>query len=808
MKKTALYIQLLMAALVMASCNLFIDEELDTNYGDVPERTGDEYDNVVSAEGDGCTINYQLKRDVRHLGERDLQYIRYVQRDEIGALIEIHYAADTPEELLPVPGEVLLCGVNDKFDWGCSHRLKNRYFEDGVYKFLGTICSVKEVYETLEIDGQLTTTETEEYYVQPDADEGDEPSEARTRADDGGDGMKVAFDDEGFMFEVEFGILQLSTDYGDFGASFSMPSETNFTKITVEAVFDDFSFSNPEFQLIKTIEEQNDITLEGTWQHEYGFKKKALKWHPVKGKVFTIGGAFVVVFFVDVELHPTIGFKASAKITRHQKVVVTYTVNLYDATCKQTEKKLIDEPWKVEGEVTITFGLELDISIGLGFYGKVFSVRFVPYLNFTLEASWPGLTQGGFDASTGKGLDFTVELGGRIRFVVDFTFNDLFGSSKTVEQTQANLQKAAELYNDQSEVYKLMQMSEGWDESSEKYNGSQNDEWGHNIDIIKIKLFQWNVTWYPVISDESFTINKYWETSDKLAFHSQYKVKKLGLYASLSNYYPALRIMDGTKQLAVVYPEEGGKEAIVERGKTYHFTLPDLPPSRQLTAVPSYYVRVFGNDILQAVDKGQTFYTVTPSVVIDEVTPLDFIYDSEGKYAQKNGKLFVYIFKVKSKVVVEGSTNLDSWLLHDKVSGTNSGASQTGWTKKKKDGKYTTIWRFIDRTNIPTTLQTLKHRIDIIPRYRVGSADAALKDGSHYEIMVYSNGTYDIIDDGSGMGMEGLTYEIKGEFARRYRNLPSVVPDERDDVETEVVIDQIIDPDGEVVYQCPDSPVI
>ncbi|MBQ9668435.1 MAG: hypothetical protein IJV45_06820 [Prevotella sp.] len=809
MKKTALYIQLLMAALVMASCNLFIDEELDTNYGDVPERTGDEYDNVVSAEGDGCTINYQLKRDVRHLGERDLQYIRYVQRDEIGALIEIHYAADTPEELLPVPGEVLLSGVNDKFDWGCSHRLKNRYFEDGVYKFLGTICSVKEVYETLEIDGQLTTTETEEYYVQPDADEGDEPSEARTRADDGGDGMKVAFEDDGFMFKVEFGILQLSTDYGDFGASFSMPSETNFTKITVEAVFDDFSLSNPEFQLIKTIEEQNDITLEGTWQHEFGFKKKAFRWHPVKGKVFSCP-PLVVVFFVDVELHPAIGFKASAKITRHQKVVVTYTVNLYDATCKQTEKKLIDEPWKVDGEVTITFSLELDISVGFGFYGKVFSVRFVPYLNFTLEASWPGFTQGALlDASTGKGVDFTVELGGRIRFVVDFTFDNLFGSSNTVEQTQANLQKAAELYNEHSEFYNSMKDYEKTfgTTDTEDFNTNQNKEWGHNIDIIKVKLFQWNVTWFPVISDESFTINKYWETSDKLAFSSQYKIKKTGLFASVASYCPALRIMDGTKQLAVVYPEEGGKEARLERDKTYHFTLPDLPSNRVLYAVPSYYERVFGTNILEAVDKGTPFYTITPSVVIDELRPCDFIVDNEGRYASKNGKMFMYIFKVESKMVVEGSHNLASWHLKDKVTGQT--AKSLGWSKKKKDGKWTVLWKFFARTNIPTTIQTLKYHADIVPVHQLDTDDSGTThEGNHYEIMVYSNGTYDIIDDGSGMGMEGLTYEIKGEFARRYRNLPSVVPDERDDVETEVVIDKIIDPDGEVVYECPDSQTI
>ena len=798
MKKTALYLQLLMAALLLTSCNLFIDEELDRNYGDVPTHTGNEYDNVVSAEGNGCTVNYQLKRDVRHLGERDLQYIRYVERDEIGALIEIHYAPDTPEDLLPVPGEVLLCGNNDKFDWGCSHRLKNRYFEDGVYKFLGTICNLKEVYETLELNGQLTTTETEEYYVVPDADE------ASTRADDGGsDGMDVTFQSDGFTFRVPFG-LELATDKGDFGVSFNMPSNTNFTKIQLQAVFSDFSLSNPEFKLIKTIEEQNDITLEGTWQHEYGFKKKNLRWHPVKGKAFpALGGLLVVVFFVDVELHPTIGFKASAQITRHKKVVVTYTVNLYEGTCKQEEKKLIDEPWKVEGEVTLTLGLELDLSIGFGFYGKVFSVRFVPYLNFTAEASWPGFTDGAvLDASTGKGIDFTVELGGRIRFVIDFTFDNLFGSSKTLEETKANLKRAAELYDEQSDFYNSMKEYETIfnTNDTDPFNNNQNDEWGIKIELGKIKLFSWNVTWLPVISDESFTISKYWETSDKLAFRSQYKIKKLGLYASMQTYCPALRIMDGTKELAVVYPEEGGKDARVERDKTYHFTLPDLPPSRQLSAVPCYFIRVFETSILQAVDLGQTFYTVTPSVVIDEVKPIDFIVDNEGRYASKNGKMFMYIFKVMSNIVVEGSRNLVSWHIKDKVSG-QSGKS-VGWGKKKKDGKWTVFWKFFDRTNIPTTLQTLKHHANMVPVYQMESDDAeSSREGSHYEIMVYSNGKYDIIDDGSGMSMEGLSYEIKGEYARRYRNLPSVVPDERDETETEVVIDQIIDPDGDIVYE-------
>lgn len=801
MKKTALYIQLLMAALVMASCNLFIDEELDTNYGDVPERTGNEYDAPVTQEGNGCKITYQLKRDVRHLGDRDMSYIRNVIRDETGAFVEIHYSADTPQDLLPVPGEALLSGANDKFEWGCCHRVRNCVKEDGVYKVLGSLCNIKEVYETLELDGELTSEDEEAYYVTAEPDSSDVAS-GRTRADGDESQVGVEFHDSGFSLQLPFGI-EASYAQGKGEVAFEMPAETNFIKTTLQAKFDGFTLTNPVFKLVKTDEDQSSLKFTGT----FTMINKHKTYRPVKGKAFTIWGV-VIVFFVNVDIDLALSGSGSIEIGKHNKTVATYTINLFEGTCEKEEKILVKEPWNFETSVALSFSAEADLMFCFGFYGKVFSVRFGPYITFTIEAAAAPLVNFGIvDASKQEGVEMNADIGIKLQFIVDLTFDGLFsGIAKTLDDVQQRLNHAADLPN-LAEVNDVLKN----DDNAQDYIKGDDNEKGITIKIKPWHLWDWKATWYPVIWDQSFLITKYWETPDKLGIIAAYRVKNLGIMATIvsSAYCPALRIMDGNHEVAVIFPKDGGQDARLEKDGLYCFWLPDLPPNRQLTAQPCYYRRSAGFNQPSAVDKGQTFYTVTPSVVIDEVTPLDFIYDSEGKYAQKNGKLFVYIFKVESKVVVEGSTNLDSWLLHDKVSGTNSGASQIGWTKKKKDGKYTTIWRLIDRTNIPTTLQTLKHRIDIIPRYRVGSADAALKDGTHYEIMVYSNGTYDIIDDGSGMGMEGLTYEIKGEApARRYRNLPSVVPDERDDTETEVVIDKIIDPDGEVVYENPDSQTI
>ena len=64
---------MLMAAMTMVSCNLFIEEEDDGSleFKDVPVQTGEGYDTPVTVKDGDCEVTYQFREGVRYLTERD-----------------------------------------------------------------------------------------------------------------------------------------------------------------------------------------------------------------------------------------------------------------------------------------------------------------------------------------------------------------------------------------------------------------------------------------------------------------------------------------------------------------------------------------------------------------------------------------------------------------------------------------------------------------------------------------------------------------------------------------------------------------
>lgn len=781
--------------LSMTSCNLFIEEGDDlpdeVRFKDVPEYNGNGYDAPMKVSGSGCEATYQLKRNVRRLDESDLKYINYVQRDEIGALIEIHYSENTPADLLPVPGEILLSGVNDKFDWGCSHKLQNRTHEDGVYKYLGTLCTIKEVYEVLEIDGELTNVEDEEYYVmaEPEKDENGEVSQSRTRAsDNNSDGMGVQFLSDGFSFSVPFDI-SASPEWGHFSGEIKMEKAKNFTKVTVQAKFDDFSLTNPVFKLVKTEEDQNTISFTGS----FNFNKHKT-WRPVKGKAFTIG-PLVIVFFVNVDLDFTFSFNCTSEFSRHKKVVYTYTVDLYNGTCTKSTKKVIDQPWSFGGiDTTFSFEAELGLMIGFGFYGKVFSVRFGPYLSFLVETESPPKKEDGVnDASSQPGVNVSLSIGGKIQFMVDLTFDGLFGSAKNLSDVQHRLDLAKETLDKNSDAYKSMMA----DEDVQDFVGGDDNETGITIKLGPWPIWNTKLPWYPVIDDNSFIASKYWVDDNTTGVHVEYKVVNTGWGGSIGSsngeFVPAIRVLRLGKEVERVFPEEGGTSAKVEKGKTYHFTLPQLNVNWQYKAQICYYDP---HDLSKpaAADKSLPVVFYTPSVSIESVTPVSVEENPEGW--NKYEYYFVYLFKLDSRIAVEGAKAFLSWGVRDMISDTYNSKSRND-NYKDKDGTYVFHWWFVQRTNVPASIQKKVQHIDMVPVYRV-EADQE-KRGTHYELKLYSNRTYDIIDDGTGFSAEGLSFGSSNARGSTQHNASVLETD--NDAETEIILGSIEDPDGNIIYE-------
>lgn len=799
----------LLACVILTSCSLFIDEEDEAiDYGDVPVHTGQGYDTPAKATESGCDVTYQFKKDVRNLTEQDLQFVTYVRNDETGALVEIHYAGNTPQELLPVPGEILVSGVNDKFEWGCCHRLQNRIYENGVYKYLGTGATLKEVYEVLELNGQLTT-EQEERYTVMEVDTTGAASNIRTRASDGEDDEESCIDVEmlsdGFSIKVPVAFNQTfeggSAGEADLAGQIKMAPSENYSKITIRANFSDFSLRSPIFQLIKTVEEKTNIELAGT----VAFTKRLHRWHPVKGKPFTIGPV-VIVFFMDIDTFLELNTTSTASFKKYKHIEYTYTVNLYEGTCTEEKRVIKDNPLDIGAELSGEVAIELDVILGFGFYGKVFSVRFVPYLRATITATAPPIYKGIFDASQEAGVEFAIYVGGKIQFMIDFSWNDLFGNARDLSEAQYLLDVAADYLDEHSERYQEMKN----DKSVQDFAKGNNDEKGVTIDIGPWKPLSWDATWFPKISDDSFTTTKYFADDGSMGVHAQYTIKGLGILGTLGGDYfklcPALRITRGKgksqHQVNLVYPEEGGQNAKAAKGSTYHFIIPQMDLNKEYNAQICYIKS--GETEPMAVDKSLPFTFYSPAVIIESVEPVGLEENPEGW--GKEGKYFCYLFKVDSRVKVEGAKALATWGVKDQVSGTTNSKSKNN-ANKDKDGIWTLHWYLKTCTNTPVTLKKLEKHLDLYPYYRLETNDDN-KRGNHYEIKVYSNGTYDIIDDGEGFSATGLTYDKSGGAnVKRMLSGTGGTSTAAYDTDTgaidEMWIESIEDPDGNIIYENP-----
>ena len=698
---------LLLAGVVsLTSCNLFIDDEDDSlDFKNVPVQSGEGYDTPVTVKEGDCEVTYQFREGVRYLTERDQQYIVYVERDEINALIEIHYRLDTPEDLLPVPGEILVSSVTDKFDWGCNHKMLKRIKEDGVYKYLGTFCKLQEIYSRLDIDGDVMTKEEETYYVQPEPldDEDDEVNSVRTRGNDSdadGSSCGITFTDSGcsLVAKIDWGA---TFEGGPLGSSFgfSLKAEENTWSITTQMKFDNFSLDNMVFQMIKTVEEQNTMRIGGA----VSFSKRIKKFHPVSGKPFTIGPV-VIVFFMDIDFSISVNLTGALVVAKHKKTKYTYTIDVYNMTCTKDEKILINKDVTLDTEIGGEISLTVSFIFGFGIYGKVLSVRLVPYLQVGFDATLPSTTGGSWDASKSEGVNFFVRIGGKIQVVIDFTWDNLFGSAKTIQDAQHLLDQAKEITDKNSQLYNDLKE----DKNANDFLKDENNEKGITFDIgpwpIKPLCASW--PWFPKLKDNSFKIVKEWSEDGKtLNFNAEYTIQSIGIIGNVGKtYYPALLIKKGSNTLRIVQAEEGGSFLQVEKNKTYHFKISDMKEDVEYTAIPCYYddrLKMFSTSYApDIVDKGLGFFTNVPSMSLTSVVPTDYeeqtgLYDDVNLYETYK---YRHIFKVDSRVYVKGVQNMNSWVVKELISTVSKGPKNID-TQKSADGSYVMHWQFSRYSN-------------------------------------------------------------------------------------------------------------
>ena len=784
-------------ATLTTSCNLFIEDELEeeaselSDFKNVRHHSGEGYDKpVVTTEG-GCDVEYQYNDNVLVVEESTQEkYITHVETDGVNVMLEVHFRADTPKELLPQPGEIFLSTVTDKFPMGANHLVEKRLFEDGVYKCLMSFATLKDTFKSLLIDGKLTF-EADSFSVPV---EYEEPAMARTRADEGGVApIDVQMNFGGSDFTMSMGMSwsftgELAKKNKIIHFEASMDKENNFYKVKNEFNFDKFSLDNMKADFIQTVEEKTRVTISGGLTKIIPIiKDKAI----VKGKALTMGPV-VLVLFLNLDLNLTFDITGSVVITKHKQYQNIYHLDFYEGKVTKEVKKLKDEDWKLDAQINGTVTLELSITVGIGLYGKVLSVRIIPIITAEVGISLPfasysteGWTM--YDISNSLGLTFTLKFKLKLGVFLDLSLKALLGSDdmqKKMRDTKDMLDKlkTSELTNNQ--VYQDLIDSEADKLEDDKTMGAYVTfgPW----DIFNPETFPW----YPKLKDKSFKIVKGWDKSNKqLIQTAQFELSRLGFWVAVGKQFtPALMIKKGSKYMTTIFPNEGGMDAKCKTGTTYTFDIPNDGNQSDViyTAYPCYYERPVTYNQPNAFDKGLSFCNTSPAITIIEAYPTDMVH-STGTFLDLVSEQFYeheYEFKVDTKTSVLGISNIKKWEVREL--NTDQTETYRKSTANLVDGVYIMHWSFSLLTD-KTSKQRI--RLNFAPRFRT-EANSAWVYGVSYYLTLYTNRTYEGYDSEQSGGNMGF-----GEFA------PAVTPDDGDDPPCVRGRLDAIEHNGEIIWQ-------
>lgn len=826
---------MLMAAMTMVSCNLFIEEEDDgLEFKNVPVHTGEGYDKPVTTTQSGCEIVYQYNSEVRVLSQEDQdRYIVYAARDGANCFAEIHYLKSTPADKLPVLGEILLSTVTEKFPWGCNHRVQQRYDGGDVYKFILGFCNLEETFKDLRINGTLSMEDKEEYSipidremltpVEDDVEPDDTTSVAGARRSatefDVADGLgHVKLDGPAIEFsssyEVPFPKIEYKEGYGQLNFKDSVNTSLSFD-------FSDFSIIDRQFKakMTQTVYEKWELTING------GYSKsiRLLQWPVIRGKAVVIGPV-VVVLFLNFEIHMGLDIQMTGTLTREKEVQNVYEMDFKELTLSKSKPEITkDSDWTFDAAVEASLSIDIKFVFGLGIYGKIVSVRIIPTFSIGISAKVPIMSVTTDDDEekltsdisdkpgiTFKPLDLSVTIG----VYMDLKLKEILGAlhDQLTSATEDILKEYEADYKEKSEFYQAVTDDENsvLDPAKKKYykkgEGHESEDVGLSYtfgpwDLISHKT----IPWYPTIKDNSFKITAAWDhTTRKMSFNGEFQIDKVGYFASttagLSQYVPVLRVVnskDGNGKPELVYSNEAGHYENIKSGKTYHFTIPNKGDDLQYYASPGYVVRDLKvSKVSEAIDKPLPFSFTAPSLAVTKVVPLkgskaentDPIYSKDGdKYPYK------YTYRLDTYTAVRGTAYIDKWWVNELWTGQDSNDANT---KKESDGIYQTKWE-IFCYSFDDELEGLM--LHFLPCY-------TLKDKYDPGHGQYSGVEYKLLMQIDGKWFDGGYYEDDDGVWKNYAPGKSLgdgcivkEPDSRDIIVS--TVKEIVDPQGRTIYK-------
>ena len=128
--------------------------------------------------------------------------------------------------------------------------------------------------------------------------------------------------------------------------------------------------------------------------------------------------------------------------------------------------------------------------------------------------------------------------------------------------------------------------------------------------------------------------------------------------------------------------------------------------------------------------------------------------------------------------------------MRDDINNVTNSKSKSG-NYKDRDGTYVLHWTYRRYSHYSSAYARQQVHLKLVPQYYIATDESKPHRGAPYEVIVYSDRTYDEIDDGTGFGMSDINYS---------RQARQPLDDDADST-VEAVLDAIEAPDGTVVWQ-------
>ena len=377
MKKTRQYLMVLCTVL-LTSCNLFIDEDLENQ---LIEYSGRGYDEIVSDSTDNYSVTYQYKKTTMELNADNplTQHIVRVETIDSAQCHYIHFDSATPKDMLPKVGQHIVSNNIDLFPLGLCALVGIVEKEGSEWVVTCKSTDVKDAFEYLKFHATMPAGDYfDEYDIYDeggnflahiDNREKHATARANTRGEEGDDYLNL---------DVDIGIPDVQENELDewkdkyFPENFSFSITGNIKgKLYADCDFDWDNGLNISFKL-----KEGAFTVKITLECSTGMssmKKLFGNDDLLNGKVRITVGPVVVV--------PVFGFSVHYQIYGSLKAEFTYTKPLdFEVGFTNGDFSAKNNSGKSSTNLSFEAACNVDcpivkLSLGFGLFSSDLSIR-------------------------------------------------------------------------------------------------------------------------------------------------------------------------------------------------------------------------------------------------------------------------------------------------------------------------------------------------------------------------------------------------------------------------------------------------